>query len=87
MSEDGVIRIMCFQSDEAEAKHPESDQVVRGRIPMASWIIKQVKEKPGLIKVTYFLEIDFRGNVPNFILTTAFKDNTRKMLLIRELVK
>ena len=42
---------------------------------------------PDRIKCNYLIEMDFKGSVPNFILTQAFKDQAKKIVRLKALVK
>lgn len=72
VDDNGRVIILCFSDDESE-KHIKCDpELVRGRLPIGGWVFDPVGE--GRIKVTYFAEMDFAGNVPSFLLVPAFKD-------------
>jgi hypothetical protein len=54
-------------------------------MPIAAWKIQQINDK--IIQCKYLIEVDFKGNVPNFLITQAFKDQAKKIARIRNLVK
>lgn len=51
VDEQGIVRIVCFQDDEAETLYPRSSNIVRGKIPMAGWLYTPLAEKPGFINI------------------------------------
>jgi hypothetical protein len=55
-------------------------------MPIAAWKIQQLPGIPERIKCSYLIEMDFKGNVPNFILTQAFKDQAKKIVRLKALV-
>jgi hypothetical protein len=88
VDDEGRVYIVCFWDEEAEGLEPVNPELVRGHVPCGGWIFEPyVGQKEGVIKLIYFVETDFAGNIPNFLLTPAFKDNAKKMLRIRDLCK
>ena len=71
MTEDGVIYIIAY-SDEREDLVPVQPDIVRAGLPIGGWKIQETQ--PGRVKLTYFVEVDTRGNIPTFVMTPALKD-------------
>ena len=86
VTDDGIVYITCF-SDDREDLVPLQKDLVRAGMPIAAWKIQQLPGTPERIKCNYLIEMDFKGSVPNFILTQAFKDQAKKIVRIKALVK
>ena len=63
--------IVVFSIDDKELVPPQAN-LVRAGLPIGGWKLEPLGGNK--IKVTYFVEMDFRGYVPTFLLTVAFKD-------------
>lgn len=85
VNEEGVIYIVGF-SDEREDLVPLQPDRVRGGLPIGGFKIEHIKNQPGKILLTYIVDMDPRGSVPSFLLSTALKDQATKLALIRGLV-
>ena len=84
VDENGVVTIFCFSIDREDLV-PLVPNVVRAGIPIGCWRLEVVQENPCRIKAMYLCELDFRGSVPLFLLTKALKDQSIKLVKVREL--
>ena len=71
VTEEGIVYLTCY-SDDREDLMPLQEDLVRAGMPIAAWKIHQLNDK--IIQCSYLVEVDFKGNVPNFLMTQAFKD-------------
>ncbi len=71
MKEDGAIYIIAY-SDEREDLVPIQPDIVRAGLPLGGWKVQEIS--PGKVNLTYFVEVDTRGNIPTFVLQPALKD-------------
>lgn len=63
---EGVVYISAF-SDDREDLVPLNPDLVRGGVAIAGWKVEPLSATH--TRITYLTEIDFRGYVPNFVLT------------------
>ena len=73
VDESGVVYIVVY-SVEREDLVPHHPNYVRAALPIGGWKLEPLKESPGKIRITYCVEMDVRGNLPQFLLSTAMKD-------------
>lgn len=85
VNEDGIVYIVVF-SDEREDLVPLHPNYVRAGLPIGGWKLEPLKDQSNKIKITYIVEMDSRGNVPQFLLSTALKDQARDLAKIKDLV-
>jgi hypothetical protein len=85
VDDSGVVYIVVY-SVEREDLIPKHPNYVRAGLPIGGWKIEPNKESPGKIRITYCVEMDVRGNLPQFLLSTAMKDQAKDLAKLRDLV-
>jgi len=71
VDKNGVVYIIVF-SIEREDLVPLHPNYVRAALPIGGYKLEPIAD--GKIRVTYCVEMDAKGNIPQFLLTTAMKD-------------
>ena len=65
----GTVYIVVYSVDREDLV-PLNPNYVRAAIPIAGWKVEPLKESPGKVRITYCVEMDVKGNVPKFLLST-----------------
>jgi START domain len=82
---DGKVYILCFSDPDSESFVERNPDLVRARLILGGWVLEKVGQDR--VKITYFIEMDYAGNVPNFLLTVSFKDQAQKLPRLQELTR
>ena len=69
----GTVYIVVYSVDREDLV-PLHPSYVRAAIPIAGWKVEPIKESPGKVRITYCVEMDVKGNVPKFLLSTPMKE-------------
>jgi hypothetical protein len=85
VDENGIVYVVVY-SVEREDLVPIHPNYVRAALPIGGWKLEPRVDKPGKICITYCVEMDVKGNLPQFLLSTAMKDQAKDLAKLRDLV-
>jgi ribosome-associated toxin RatA of RatAB toxin-antitoxin module len=56
-------------------------------MPIAGWKLERVRGDSNRTKITFLIEMDYRGSIPSWVLSTAFKDQSKRLTRMKNLVQ